>query len=241
MSRPILDERTVRKIERKLGVTSISPDSAQPLAEKRGSGRMIAEEVDLRQERALFNPALYDKGSSSSGGKCFGGFPTLFQRNCHSKTFNPDDGDAPLFRIGKSLIFPGVISDLQDTLDWDLVIDCSGGRFCDGNATFPAGYEELASTSLPVISLPWADFSPPPMKLEFWIKLAAKLPEGNIGIGCFGGHGRTGTALACLLVVTTNKTADQAIDFVRRNYCKECIECGSQEAYIELLADSLGK
>lgn len=55
----------------------------------------------------------------------------------------------------------------------------------------------------------------------------------QIDIGCHGGHGRTGTLLACLLVKFENLTPEQAIKEVRTRYCKEAIESKSQEKTIQ--------
>jgi protein-tyrosine phosphatase len=54
---------------------------------------------------------------------------------------------------------------------------------------------------------------------------------GSVEIGCLGGHGRTGTALACLAVLTGTPPAE-AIDWVRANYCREAIETDEQEALV---------
>lgn len=58
--------------------------------------------------------------------------------------------------------------------------------------------------------------------------------EGKIvEIGCMGGHGRTGTFMAIMLLrAGFDGTADEAIKWVHTNYCKEAIEGGDQEWYI---------
>lgn len=52
-------------------------------------------------------------------------------------------------------------------------------------------------------------------------------------IGCVGSHGRTGTALACLLVMEEGLTAEEAIKAVRKRHCQRCIETDRQEAMID--------
>ena len=54
----------------------------------------------------------------------------------------------------------------------------------------------------------------------------------RIEAGCFGGHGRTGTFVACMMVACGWKGKD-AIKEVRNNYCKSAIESASQEKLIE--------
>jgi hypothetical protein len=54
----------------------------------------------------------------------------------------------------------------------------------------------------------------------------------RVEIGCIGGHGRTGTMLACMLVLNGMKPA-AAIKFVHKKYCTEAIESDLQEWYIE--------
>jgi protein-tyrosine phosphatase len=62
--------------------------------------------------------------------------------------------------------------------------------------------------------------------------LIARADEGGaVEIGCLGGHGRTGTALACLAVLTGTPSAD-AVEWVRANYCREAIETDQQEALV---------
>ena len=48
---------------------------------------------------------------------------------------------------------------------------------------------------------------------------------------CVGGHGRTGTTLACLMVAG-GLTADEAIHRVRTTYGKKAAETSVQEKYV---------
>lgn len=56
-----------------------------------------------------------------------------------------------------------------------------------------------------------------------------------IEIGCMGGHGRTGTTLACLLVLQGMNPVE-AIRGVQRRYCPEAVESVSQEQFVRLCA-----
>ncbi len=53
----------------------------------------------------------------------------------------------------------------------------------------------------------------------------------EVEVGCIGGHGRTGTALACAAVIL-GMEPEEAIKHIREAYCKEAIESASQEWYI---------
>lgn len=56
----------------------------------------------------------------------------------------------------------------------------------------------------------------------------------QVEIGCLGGHGRTGTALACLAILAGEKPGD-AVAWVRANYCSEAVETNTQEEWVTAL------
>jgi protein-tyrosine phosphatase len=56
-------------------------------------------------------------------------------------------------------------------------------------------------------------------------------------VGCLGGHERTGTALACLAVLTGHP-ALHAVAWVRSSYCTRAVETPEQEAFIVTLFNS---
>jgi hypothetical protein len=55
----------------------------------------------------------------------------------------------------------------------------------------------------------------------------ARLGE-RVEVGCLGGHGRTGTALACLAILTGHPPGE-AVAWVRANYCADAVETAEQE------------
>ncbi len=59
----------------------------------------------------------------------------------------------------------------------------------------------------------------------------------DIEVGCLGGHGRTGTALACLAVLTGLPALD-AVAWVRSSYCAKAVETPGQEAFIAALINT---
>jgi hypothetical protein len=83
--------------------------------------------------------------------------------------------------------------------------------------------------------LAWPDFGLPNDTALVEDALRAVLRHASadeaVEIGCLGGHGRTGTALACL-VILTGTSSGTATDWVRRNYCPRAIETVEQEEFI---------
>lgn len=59
----------------------------------------------------------------------------------------------------------------------------------------------------------------------------------HIEVGCLGGHGRTGTALAALAVLAGHPAGD-AVAWVRSSYCAKAVETPGQEAFIAGLPSS---
>ena len=53
----------------------------------------------------------------------------------------------------------------------------------------------------------------------------------RVEVGCLGGHSRTGTALACLAVLT-GTPANDAVAWVRANYCYKAVETDAQEQLV---------
>jgi hypothetical protein len=62
---------------------------------------------------------------------------------------------------------------------------------------------------------------------EAWQRAAT----GRVEIGCGGGRGRTGTALACLAVID-GIPAHRAVAFVRRHYDPHAVETPWQRRYV---------
>lgn len=87
--------------------------------------------------------------------------------------------------------------------------------------------------------IPWQDYGLPTVEFEkaaraikdAWMRAA----EGEtVEVGCMGGHGRTGTILACIAILSDPEmTSKQAISHVRKTHCHEAIETNQQEWFIE--------
>jgi protein-tyrosine phosphatase len=83
--------------------------------------------------------------------------------------------------------------------------------------------------------LDWTDFGVPADPAMVVTALRSLLDRARAGeqveIGCLGGHGRTGTALACLAVLADFPAGD-AVAWVRAKYCPKAVETAAQEAFI---------
>lgn len=82
----------------------------------------------------------------------------------------------------------------------------------------------------------WQDFGLPTLPLETFIEfleLVLEYAEGYaVEVGCIGGHGRTGTALACMAVLAGD-TPMTAVERIRDLYCDKCVETKQQEWLVE--------
>jgi rhodanese/phosphatase family protein len=53
----------------------------------------------------------------------------------------------------------------------------------------------------------------------------------RVEVACTGGHGRTGTALACIAILD-GVPADEAVTYVRAHYAKRAVETPWQSRYV---------
>ena len=81
----------------------------------------------------------------------------------------------------------------------------------------------------------WPDFGVPGDPQALVLALQALLERARAGqcveVGCLGGHGRTGTALACLAVLCGHPP-DDAVAWVRERYCADAVETEPQRAFV---------
>lgn len=121
----------------------------------------------------------------------------------------------------------------------DLIVDCAGllkarPRFV-AKATAPR-FRTLDTSAYPdVVTLAWPDMTAPTqVGIKFWLRLRDLLPQ-DTAFCCMGGHGRTGTALAAILVAD-GEDPETAMKRVRKDHCPRAIETREQEHYIRALA-----
>lgn len=83
--------------------------------------------------------------------------------------------------------------------------------------------------------LDWPDFGVPDDVGCVLVALKAVQAHARAGqhveLGCVGGHGRTGTALACLAVLG-GQSPQEAVPWVRANYCSQAIETPEQADFV---------
>jgi hypothetical protein len=82
--------------------------------------------------------------------------------------------------------------------------------------------------------LKWRDFrlpSDPTTAVDTLHDLWRRLDDDRVEIACSGGRGRTGTALACLVVIDTGNVAG-AVTYVRNHYHPNAVESPAQRRYV---------
>lgn len=128
---------------------------------------------------------------------------------------------------------------IKETAHLELIVDCAGllkprPKFV-AKATAPRFRSLDTSTYPDVVTLAWPDMTAPThVGYRFWERLRDLLPQ-DTAVCCMGGHGRTGTALAALLVAD-GEDPEVAIKRVRKEHCPRAIETIQQEQYIKGLA-----
>ena len=95
--------------------------------------------------------------------------------------------------------------------------------------------DERWSPPWPHGKVEWPDFDVPADRHALRQALLDLLERSRTGatveLGCLGGHGRTGTALACLAVLAGTPSED-AVAWVRINYCPRAVETDEQDAFV---------
>lgn len=92
--------------------------------------------------------------------------------------------------------------------------------------------------SIPILKFNHTDQSCPKVPPSYWKTfnkiLQAEFPEGgHFIVACAGGHGRTGTVLACIILAACpNMSVADVILFIRKTHCVEAIESATQIKYL---------
>jgi hypothetical protein len=104
-----------------------------------------------------------------------------------------------------------------------------------------------------ILKLRWADRGAPPVKPAFWPALLDELraarDKGHFGDSnplrvmtiCQGGHGRSGTAAAALIMCLSDYTPLDVLTHIRAMHCARAIESKVQHEYLNTVADLLGR
>lgn len=122
----------------------------------------------------------------------------------------------------------------------DLVINLTGKKLFTAKSrlvALPRAFKSLENDFVTVDEMVWnwTDYSDFPAGRSFWEKLYSLIQDSGrkrILFFCVGGHGRTGTAAACLKTVALDIHGGVAIREVRKAYCEKAIEAKIQENYV---------
>ena len=98
-------------------------------------------------------------------------------------------------------------------------------------------YTQIKHPGTHYFSIDWPDRGAIDLPAQFWTTLIAfitdKVGTETTWIHCIGGHGRTGTALSIIAYMLGKCGKMDPVEWVRKNYCKECVESDVQIEYIE--------
>jgi protein-tyrosine phosphatase len=179
----------------------------------------------------------------------------------------PIPTDAPIFEADNIRLFIANASGARKTAHlFDVAIDGGSVLTVPGEHDLPILYgdpglckklarhvtmekSKLSADACKILKIRWYDRCAPPVWPEFWPALLAQLKELQIKKGspvnvvtiCQGGHGRSGSALAALMMCLSDYTPLDALTHIRAVHCARAIESKDQHEYLNLVAETLGR
>lgn len=138
------------------------------------------------------------------------------------------------------------------------IIDCGGvisppfrlqGRMLNGDAAMVSALRPYLTVkdeiedppAYQLLKINWFDRRAPDLTPAFWPALVDRL-SGDVVINCQGGHGRSGTAFASLLMcLVPDYTPLDAIIHLRALHCPRAIESVEQHEYLNSVGQYLGR
>jgi protein-tyrosine phosphatase len=161
--------------------------------------------------------------------------PKKIEPPCHN-------GDTLAIKLGKLSIYCGGSSRGGGFTPVKLVVDLKGSelqvvRVFGGDPDWEAVGHLVKDNH--VISINWPDYDVPNLGKKFWQAFVATLlkksakTEYSIYVGCLGGHGRTGTAMAIIAHLLGICKNEDPVTFIRNKHCKNAVESERQLKYIE--------
>lgn len=170
-------------------------------------------------------------GYSPTARKCDGHSPTVILRA-------PEGQNWALYLGSRDR----VISHLDNGHEpFDLIVNLSGGSiYYKPPLVSESAFEALNKYYVPSHALPgherevvmdWPNYSiPASLPFQFWVDLYQVIKSVPRTIMfCIGSHGRTGTAAVLLLLVShAFDDSDEALRWLRKNYCEKCVESTAQ-------------
>jgi hypothetical protein len=214
--------------------------------------KQAANRVNKHQETTRFNgmvkegssgitiSASVDKSGKVTSGNTYESF--LANDHSHNISYVAKLGAFQIYAATKSNI------ELADAQDIDLVVNCSQSALNARTSKYklvdgPTCFDELGSLvyQFTEVSFDWDDGRDFPATIKFWKRFREICEEKNyhrLLFTCFGGHGRTGTALSAFLLANSKyypNNGELLVDQLRLHYCKEAVETLIQENYLEKL------
>lgn len=133
-------------------------------------------------------------------------------------------------------IWAGRKWDCEDSLnDFDIVLNLSGTRVSKRHEIPIKALKKWESKEkFTEICLDWPDRGTVTLPKQWWTDLHNHIKQNHLRmlIFCVGGHGRTGTAIASLLVTAFGYSPKEATEWVWSSYCEEAVETNSQIQYV---------
>lgn len=190
---------------------------------KQGKGGI----VDTRPTSTAANYVPTQGGTAGTSGYIYSA-----RKECHK-------GPVAIFTVGKATVFAGSRFEVP-WCQWGLLISCAGPELtpiplitCSPRAKVMI--PELPEAT-PWIALGWPDGTAPRHPRSTWLAIAEAIKnlDGDVGVCCLGGHGRTGTAIAILATLCgAVPEGEDPVEWVRKRYCHEAVETKAQAAYVE--------
>ena len=201
--------------------------------------KKVTEKMALTSPTVIHNRVEYDvamqtRDQKKTTKKAKNNFIPTFKTCIHTgsaKVF--EIAGLPVYATRKTNVRPG---------DDRLLLNCTDTDLNQIGIVMPESYRALQPLCLvsTCINMQWQDQGTPEVDPVFWVELvrhAIKNRETGILVFCLGSHGRTGTALAALLIANQGMSAHEAVQTVRKNHCEDCIESQSQIRYLRELAE----
>ena len=184
-------------------------------------------------------------GTPEGKGNNHGGAYASYTDYSSYSQFDCNHPDQPVMQIGNAHIWAGPAGAMEGTTQWDFRL-----RFTENLFSMPRGAVVRANpqaqailpemltdyNTCPTLDLVWDDFGTPEVDPDWWYELVDFFKEkmnGHVAIYCYGGHGRTGTALAILAAIGGVVPQGDPVAWVRKNYCQKAVESAPQVRYIK--------
>jgi hypothetical protein len=96
----------------------------------------------------------------------------------------------------------------------------------------------------PSVMLDWPDFGVPTDRATADSEIRGAFARARAGerveVACIGGHGRTGTVLACMAILG-GVPPSEAVSWVRSTYCQRAVQEPSQQYWIDRFAERVAR